>query len=396
MSKNRSFTGDDDALLTELGVEVEAKKKSQYTQREERIISGFEDIVNFYKEHGRAPQLSESADIFEKIYATRLSRLKDLEEAKSLLLEMDEHKLLSGEAPQLTDDMSDDDILSELAVEAPASSSITELKHVKPRSHINSADTVAARKKCEDFEKYKQTFIDVANDVKTGKRSTPLFKDDASISQGDFFILSGQILYIDKKGQDFTNKYDRIDSKLRVIYDNGTETPDMLMRSLQRALNKDENGRRIESDKNTKLFSENEEESDTQSGVIYVLRSDSEYPLVQENRDVIHKIGFTGSDVNKRITSAKFDPTFLMADVEVVATYKLANVNRARLEKLIHRFFADARLEIQIKDRFGKNVTANEWFMVPLFIIDEMIEKLKDGTLDKYKYDKDSAAIIAV
>lgn len=75
-----------------------------------------------------------------------------------------------------------------------------------------------------------------------------------------------------------------------------------------------------------------------------------------------------------------------MADVEIVATYKLANINRTKLENIIHRFFSSAKLDIQIIDRFGQPVIAREWFLVPLFVIDEMVEKIKEGTISDYYY----------
>ena len=116
--------------------------------------------------------------------------------------------------------------------------------------------------------------------------------------------------------------------------------------------------------------------------------------MIKENREVIHKIGVTGNDVEKRISIAKNDPTFLMADVEIVATYKLANINRVKLEALIHKFFASARMDIQIIDRFGQPVTAREWFLVPLFIIDEAVEKIRNGQVINCQYDVNKQKII--
>ena len=59
-----------------------------------------------------------------------------------------------------------------------------------------------------------------------------------------------------------------------------------------------------------------------------MLRSKSDHPTIAANRDVIHKIGVTGGVVETRIANAKLDPTFLMAEVEVIATYELYNINR--------------------------------------------------------------------
>jgi hypothetical protein len=119
------------------------------------------------------------------------------------------------------------------------------------------------------------------------------------------------------------------------------------------------------------LFADQNEERDEASGIVYVLRSKSDNPVIAAHRDLLHKIGVTGGDVARRIANARLDPTFLMADVEIVATYELYNINRTRLENLIHRIFGPARLDIEIKDRFGQPILPREWFLVPLFAVDE-------------------------
>jgi hypothetical protein len=188
---------------------------------------------------------------------------------------------------------------------------------------------------------------------------------------------------------------------LRVIFDNGTES-NMLMRSLQRALHKDDAGRRISDPEAGPLFVNEErapfsgqlEDEDSASGTIYVLRSKSDHPVVAANREVLHKIGVTGGDVERRIANAKIDPTFLMADVEVVATYTLYNINRTKLENLIHRIFEPARLDIAIKDRFGNPVIPREWFLVPRFVIDDAVEHIKEGTITQFAYDPKQASLV--
>ena len=125
-----------------------------------------------------------------------------------------------------------------------------------------------------------------------------------------------------------------------------------------------------------------------------MLRSLSDHPKVVENRDLLHKVGVTSGPVERRVYNAKFDPTFLMADVEIVTTYKLLNINRTKLENLIHRVFDPARLDVEIVDRFGHPVTPREWFLVPLFVIDDAVEKIKDGTITKYTYDPAQAKLV--
>ena len=184
----------------------------------------------------------------------------------------------------------------------------------------------------------------------------------------------------------------RTDARLRVIFDNGTES-NMLMRSLQRALNADDAGRRITESSAGPLFGSNAAEDEQASGIIYVLRSKSDHPDIAANRDIIHKIGVTNISVKQRIAGARLQPTFLMADVEVVATYELFHINRTKLENLLHRVFADARLDIEIKDRFGKPVSPREWFLVPFSVIEDVVERIKDGSLARFQYDPNSATL---
>ena len=393
----KSFTDEDDALLAELGVEVEVKKQLSRTPREERIIAGFEEILRFADEHGRPPQHGEDRDIFERLYAVRLDRIRDLQECRDLLAPLDEQDLLANTpAPSASDsdDLDDDALLAELGVEV-AKSPLTELKHVRSTAEKKAADEVASREKCGDFATFKPLFEQVQKELDSGLRETRPFEMKAEIEKGRFFIVSGQKAYVADKGETITNEQGRTDARLRVIFDNGTES-NMLMRSLQRALNKDDAGRRITDQSAGPLFSDQTIDGDEASGTIYVLRSKSDHPLVAENRDLVHKIGVTNMSVEKRIAGAHLQPTFLMANVEVVATYELYNINRTKLENLIHRIFEPARLEIEIMDRFGRPVIPREWFLVPIFAIKDAVERIKDGTISGYVYDPKQARLVSV
>ena len=233
----------------------------------------------------------------------------------------------------------------------------------------------------------------MAADIASGALETRKFELKSEIQAGRFFIVGGQIAYVAEMGETFTPDHGRSDAKLRVIFDNGTES-NMLMRSLQRALTKDEAGRRITDPDPGPLFANVSQEGDEASGTIYVLRSRSDLPLIADNRELVHKIGVTGGSIEKRIANAKLEPTFLMADVEVVASYELYNINRTKLENLIHRIFAPARLDIEIKDRFGNPVVPHEWFLVPLYAIDDAVEKIRDGTITRYRYDTKTATLM--
>lgn len=194
-------------------------------------------------------------------------------------------------------------------------------------------------------------------------------------------------------GEVFTNDQGRTDARLRVIFDNGTES-NMLMRSLQRSLNKDDAGRRITDPVAGPLFAGEQADGDIESGTIYVLRSKSDHPVVAANRDLVHKIGVTNMSVEQRIAGARLQATYLLADVEIVSTYKLFNINRTRLEHVIHRVLAPARLDLSIPDRFGNIVKPEEWYLVPLHIIDEVVERVKDGSIREYYYQPEKAMLV--
>jgi T5orf172 domain len=385
----------DDELLAELGVAVEAKPVRAYTPQQERIIAGFEDILKFHDEHGRAPQHGEQRDIFERLYAVRLDRLRDLEDCRSLLAGMDTHGLLETNTDTshiVPNALDDDALLAELGVEPGGRDDITQLRHVQTREERRAAEEIALREVCVDFDTFKPLFAAVKDDLDKGRRETREFQRTAEIKQGEFFIVGGQVAYVAEIGDEFVTEYDRKDRRTRIIYDNGTEGK-VLARSLQKALYRDGAGRRITNPSAGPLFASESDDDDAESGTIYVLRSKSDHPMIAQHRELIHKIGVTGGSVATRIAAAENDATYLLAGVDVIAEYKLFNINRTKLEKLIHRFFADAAYEIEIADRFGKTVRPREWFLVPLHVIDDAVERVRDGSIIEYRYDPVTATI---
>lgn len=391
-----------DKLRSELDAFAEPEKKGGRSPREERIIAGFEEIQRFVEKHGRAPQHGEDRDIFERLYAVRLDRLRALQECRSLLMPLDHQGLFSGKeiiAAASPETIDDDELLAELEGAAGAGG-ITELRHVRKAADKRAAEEIANRTVCKDFEKFEPIFERVKRELKSGIRHTlPVQTMDeikmAEIQKGEYFIVQGQIAYIAEVGEDFKTQYDRRDSRLRVIYDNGTES-NLLMRSFQRALHRDAAGRLITNPSTGPLFAGEPADDDLASGTIYVLRSKSDHPVVAANREVLHKIGVTGGKIETRIANANLDATFLLADVEVIATYELFNINRIKLENLIHRVFDPAQLDIEIRDRFGNPVKPREWFLVPLFVVNEVVERIKDGSITQYVYDPTGARLVKV
>lgn len=392
---------DDDALLDALGVELAPLKVPARSAREERILAGFEDILRFYETHGRAPLHGEENDIFERLYAVRLDQLRNLPEALSLLAEMDTPGLLTCLAltPAIDADTLDDAaLLAELGIGEDASDQddITALKHVRPYAEIKAAEDIANRTPCKDFERFKALLDEAEMGLKTGTWMTKPFLKNAGIALGDFFIVGGQIAYVAELKEGIKTKDGRDNPRLRVVFDNQTES-NLLLRSLSRSLYPDGDtpvGRRLIRKDAGPLFGDVAEPEDIETGTIYVLRSRSDHPFVAEHRELIHKIGVTGGKVEARIAGANKDATYLLADVDVVATYKLHNVNRTKMEIIFHRLFGAAQLNLTIDDRFGNPVKPKEWFLVPLHVIDEAVQRIRDGSITDVVYDPETAALV--
>ena len=395
----------DDDILAELGVDLTPKKVRARTPREERIIAGFEDIVRFREKHGRVPQHGEGRDIFERLYAVRLDRLCAQADCCELLADMDVHGLLdSATDAEAIDDLDDSALLAELGIEPEATSDITQLRNVRSNADRRAAEEVASARRCEDFAAFKPLFDQVQTDLEAAIRITRPFVRDlgmskADIKLGEFFIVGGQLAYVAEVGEPIEAPNGETDARLRVVYSNGTES-DLLLRSLQRALYKDEGGRRITEPTAGPLFNSAKpadvEPDHLPTGTLYVLRSRSTHPIIVAHRDLIHKIGITGGTVEARIAGSADDATYLLAGVDVVAAYKLYDVNRPRLEALIHRVLDPVRFDVEIPDRFGKPVRPREWFLVPLPIVDEIVSRVVDGTLAGMTYDSKAAALVSL
>ena len=383
-----------DDLAGELADFAPAKKKqTTYTAREERVIAGFEDIERFYEEHGRLPEHGEGKDIFERIYAVRLDRLRAIEDCRELLAAFDKHGLLDlAPTAQVDDDLDPEDLASELAGLGEGDS-ITDLRHVRSAEEKRAAEDIARRERCLDFDKFVEIFNQVKEDLANSTRVTRPFELKAEIRPGAFFIVGGQICYVSEMGETFTNPQGTTDARLRVIFDNGTESG-MLMRSLQRLLHSDDAGRRITDPAAGPLFAAQAEEGELETGTIYVLRSNSDHPSVLEHRDVMHKIGVTSGSVEGRIAGAEKSSTYLLSTVEVVATYKVYGVNCQKLENLLHKVFGAGQINLTIPDRFGNTVKPREWFLVPLNVIDEAVQRIRDRSILKYRYDPQAGQLV--
>jgi hypothetical protein len=408
--KKSKFTEDDDALLSELGVEAKVAKPKKYTAKEERIIAGFEEIQRFVTEHGRVPKHGEENDIFERLYAVRLDQICKSDECRELLKDMDSDGLLSRNVVKEDEAEykinTDEELLEALGVDSVDSDDdIKQLKHVRSRAEIKAAEEIARRQPCEDFDEFRPVFDQVQSELDSGLRITQRYQAEGNIGLGELFIVEGNKVLVAELAEEFIDSHGNRDRRTRVIYDNGTES-NLLLLSLKKALWRDPAGRRImpvghdphplftAADLDSEpIFVDEPAYDDELSGMLYILRSKSDHPFVEEHRDLLHKIGYTRGELEDRFANAASERTFLMADVEVVATFRIANASAGKLENVLHRFFASARIDVKLREEVGGFVEPREWFLVPLPAIQEAIKLIRTGEIANASYDLATAKI---
>jgi hypothetical protein len=211
------MSDDLDELRAELDDFAQPEKKGGHSPREERVMAGFEEIQRFVEQHGHAPRHGEDKDIFERLYAVRLDRMRALEECRALLTPLD-HQTLLAEAESApaapVETMDDNELLAELEGAAGASD-ITELSHVRASAEKRAAEEIANRQKCEDFDRFKPLFQQVQSEIESGVREARAFELKAEIRTGSWFIVGGQKAYVAEMGDVFTNAQGRTDARLR-------------------------------------------------------------------------------------------------------------------------------------------------------------------------------------
>ena len=383
-----------DDLRSELDSFSTPKKKSKESVFEERVIFSFLEIQKFVDINKRKPEITENRDIFERMLGVRLNKIATNENCKKILLPLDRQNLFhkTTSEDKNIEDMNIDQLAAELdGIEK--NNDISKLKHVRSTKEIKAAEQVANREICKDFSAFEIIFKKIKDELKEGHRQTRRYAKETSIELGNFFILNGLLVFVAEVGQEIKAPNGERDARLRVIFENGTES-NLLKRSLQRALYKDDAGRRISDPNIGPLFDDQPKEGDIYSGVIYVCQSNSEIPKIKENRNNIHKIGVTKGTAKARISGAKDDPTFLFADVSLKATFELYGIEHLKLEKMIHDIFASAKLDIEIQDRFGKPYKPQEWFLVSLETIEDAVQKIKEGSIINYNFDIKSGILI--
>jgi len=360
----------------ELGLLDTPKRQKQQTSSD-RLEASFLEIVDFYNEHDHRPS-AETSDMAERRLGVRLRGILADEAKVEVLKHLDEHGLLEPEVPpeSISDVLKGDDLG---LLDDPTG--ILTIKNVPKQ--VKTAEYKARQKPCKDFDKFEPLFETIKQELKSGTRRMKRFITEQQVAAGEFFVLRGQIVYVAERGKDYY-KHGKRDARLRVIYENGTES-DLLSRALARGLYR--GGSRIVGEVDL-LADERESvnDEDKESGYIYILSSLSNDPKVA-NISNLYKIGFSRGTVEQRIKNALNDPTYLMAPVKVVATYKAYNMDTHKFEHLLHRVLADAKLDVTLTDKEGRSYIPTEWFIVPLDIIDQIVQLIITGEITNFVYN---------
>ncbi|HCN18664.1 MULTISPECIES: GIY-YIG nuclease family protein [Psychrobacter] len=388
---------DDDLGLTTI------KAKSRAPTADEHLVAKFQEISDFYNTNKRLPE-HNMANISELMLFKRLESIQNNNEQCLALVDFDEFNLLplthevAAPEPEPVEkeitsfeDIFDDD---DFGLLGDSDQSIFNIKHIKADKRAET-DFVARRKSCKDFDKYKDLFPVVQKELNSGQRKIIEFEGTGyNIDEGSFYILDGILLYVDKinltsKDQVIDGIVVRKDGRTRCIFENGTES-NMLYRSLAKVLSKEG---KIVSPKG-EYFSDIKSlnDDDESAGFIYILSSQSQDSRIQAIPNLF-KIGYSRTPVKKRIANAANEPTYLMAPVEVVASYECYNMNTQKFENLVHTVFKDVCIDVEVADLQGNMCKPREWFSVPLEQINTAIDLIVSGQIVNYRYNSTTKKI---
>lgn len=366
---------------------------------DERVRSAFEEINDFIDRMGHAPGAGPRGlrpSMIERSLQARLQTYLERPELADSLAALDRHGLLRAAAPASAPSL--DEILDsgDALLDDPAAS-IFRFSQARPPAA--RPDKVSERVPCTNFEDFRPLFDRAAAELASGARRSMRFAQEQEIEAGGFFILNGVLVYVAEVNDPHVRGGKR-NARLRLIFDNGLEGQN-LARSLAAELYKDPNGRRLSDPNAGPLFGEPQAATlvappaERTTGIVYVLRSMSPLPEIARLDGSLFKIGFTSGPLTARIRAAKDDPTFLMAAVHPVRSFEAVNMSAERFERLLHWFFADACLDIDIRDALGNVYKPREWFVLPLPIIEQAIPMMLDGSVARHRYDHRLASIVA-
>ncbi|WP_301583715.1 GIY-YIG nuclease family protein [Halomonas alkaliantarctica] len=298
---------------------------------------------------------------------------------------------LSPESVTSLDDIWNSDALGLLSSGDEGVESIFDITHIPDRSERDSPDEIAQRTHCSDFYRFSGLFDQVRDELTEGGAEAIRFQRESQIEKGDFFVVNGMMCLVDEVGVN-EGENGRYNPRLRVIFDNGTES-NLLLRSLARALYKDATGRRILRPDSTFDSMQGITHHDKRTGVIYILRSLSKDPALAGIRN-LHKIGYSEKALEKRLAGAERQQTYLEAPVQIVASFECYNLDPRRFERLVHAMLHQQRVNVLLHSRDGSTYRPREWFDVELDAAREIVTRIVDGTIVKYRVDNTTGRLV--
>lgn len=407
MGSKKKITLDDIFNDDEFGILEIERKSSNVKTEEQRLLDAFEEINVFVDKNNRHPSQSSMSEY--GLLAT-LKNFKENEEQKEILKPYDRHNLLGDiqvETHSIDDILNQEDELGLLDVDKDLD--IFKIKHIPKEQdkNIQRAQTefVAQRISMQEdeFKPYETMFQQVHKDLSQGKRKLLPFSDvEKHLCAKQFYLLDGMLLYLDhinfdRSGENLSgNTARRRDGRTLTVFENATKS-NILYRSLSKNLYS-KNGKMVstvyEGAQDELFVAANAiKDKDIQTGWVYVLKSHSSHPEIMQIPN-LYKIGVSASAVEDRVKNAKNEATYLYADVNIVATYQCYNRRADKLEQLLHRFFAQACLNIDVELTNGQRITPREWFVVPFDEIDKAITLILNEQILQYKYDIESQKIV--
>jgi len=387
-------------------------KKSNARTADERLLASFQEINDFVESNSKEPE-PNPLNISEYQLYSRLKSLREDLEKLEQLKSHDIHDLLPEleidqvNEPQAKyskpkeinslDDLLNDDSLDVLGGDTEG---LFDFKHTPKDYDRAQADFVARRRPCKDFDKYEQLLKEVQKDLVHGKRKLIDFKQN-NLKEKAFYVHNGILFYLEDinifQKEHYKDDGTRVreDGRTRCIFENGTES-NMLKRSVEKILYV--NGRVVT--ENIEKVNERFIESfstvtneDEEVGYIYVLESNSIDERISAIQD-LYKIGYSKMEVEERIKNAENQPTYLMAPVSIIGAWKCYNMNPQKMEQLMHNFFGNSCLEIDVFDKQGTRHTPREWFVVPIKVIEQAIELIINGMIVRYIFDAENLIIV--
>lgn len=396
---------------------LEVKPTTRRITEEERLIQSFQEVNDFVEEYGRVPERGNGFK--ERMLAARLDGLVQDSEKISVLSAFDTFGLLPVQEVLETEFVTDDVMnagVEEFDFASLEVTSFDDLLNTDPFNLLGGIDDeqlqifdtsnlpklnkerektdfVARRKRCKDFDLYDPLFKAVHEELKSGDRKYVEFKA-GSLQAGTFYIHKGVIFLLESIEVTRADHYKedgtrvRFDGRTRCVFENGTES-NMYLRSVEKMLYDEGSAISHPNRLNTEILLKNAHvvnESDQESGFIYVLKSKSTDPVIRGIKN-LYKIGVARTSVENRIKNAKDEATYLMADVHLISKVICYNLDAYKFEQLMHTFFAEVCLDIEVADKNGVKTKPREWFVAPLDVIEQAIDLFVSGEIVKYRYD---------